>query len=87
MTPLEISVAIHYWCFPTPYKGGSENWNELECKIVTDMIVHHMLEKQGDNLTGNTPAMRCFMEALQAVPWPSIKWVCEPSPVTVTGSQ
>lgn len=88
MTPLEISIAIHYWCFPKqPYKGSEENWSELEHKIVADMIVRHLLEYQDGQLSGNTPAMRCFMEALQAVPWPSIRWVCESSqvsfPVTV----
>lgn len=93
MTPLEITIAIHYWCFPGPYKGGSENWTQLECKIVQDMLNRHLLEhnhepnalSSGRALTGNTPAMRCFIEAIQAVPWPRIKWVCDPSPVTQPG--
>lgn len=82
MTPLEISIAIHYWCYPTPWKGGSENWSEMDCKIVAEMTARHLVEYQNGNLTGNTPAMRCFIEALESVPWPSIKWVCEPSPVS-----
>jgi len=85
MTPLEITIAIHYWTSPVPYKGGSENWTELDSKIVQSMIDGHLLEYQGSNLSGNTPAMRCFIQALCDVPWPSIRWVCEKSPVSAGG--
>lgn len=73
-SPLEISIAIHYWCFPGPYKNGSENWTELESKIVQDMLDHGLLERDCGKLSGNTPALRVFMEALQAVPWPVRVW-------------
>ena len=80
MTPLEISIAIHYWCSPTPYKNGPENWTQLEQLIITEMINIELLACQNGTLSGNTPAMKCFMEALQAVPWPTKPWVCAPLP-------
>jgi hypothetical protein len=81
MTPLEIGIALHYWVSPKPYKDGKNSWTELEAKIITKMHDRHLLEYQNGQLSGNTPAMRAFVEALEAVPWPSMKWVVEPCPV------
>lgn len=75
MSPLEISIALHYWVSPEPWKRGSENWTELDGKIVQSMIDAKLLEYQGSNLSGNTPAMRAYVEALCDVPWPEIRWV------------
>lgn len=74
MTPLEITIAIHHWVSPEPYKDGSENWTELDHKIIAQMAACHLLERgPGGSVSGNTPAMRAFIEALESVPWPSIK--------------
>lgn len=81
MTPLEIEIALHYWTRPGPYKAGSENWTDLDSKIVTEMMDRKLLQSVDGKLTGNTPAMRAFVEALQAVPWPTMKWVVDPCPV------
>lgn len=75
MSPHEISIALHYWTTPLPWKGGSENWLPLDRKIVQSMIDAKLLEYQGANLSGNTPAMRAYVEALQDVPWPQIRWI------------
>lgn len=84
-SPLEIEIALHYWTCPEPYKNGSENWTDLDCKIVQSMIVAGLIENisSGDSLSklsGNTPAMRAYVKALEAVQWPFIMWVVPTGP-------
>lgn len=86
MTPLEINIALHYWTTPTPWKGCSSRWTELEHKIVQSMQEARLVEYQGLNLTGNTPAMRAYVEALCDVQWPQIRWVVPTSPRVVRDS-
>lgn len=83
MSPLEISIALHYWVSPTPWKGGSENWADIDAKIVHSMVLAKLLEYQGANLSGNTPAMRAYVEALSEVQWPEIRWVVPTGPRVV----
>jgi len=91
MSPLEIEIALHYWTSPQPYKKGSENWTDLECKIVQSMLDCGMLEhapnKDVQKISGNTPAMRAYIQALQAVQRPVIQWVVPTGPCPVSDGE
>jgi hypothetical protein len=79
-SPLERSILTHYWTTPSPWKNGSENWSDEDRRIVDKLIVLRLLRhEEGEHghhhLVANDDAVRVYMDALAAVPYPILKWV------------
>jgi hypothetical protein len=89
-SPLERAILTHYWCHPTPYKGGSENWAPAETAAVEYFLARKLLkfvpntDKEGTlgyHIEANRDAIEPYMGALAAVPLPVQKWVVPDEPV------
>lgn len=81
MTPLVISIGLHYHCRAGDYgKGtGDENWHAPAVREALAYFVQEGLlaaSPQGCEAEYYaTPALRVWVDALCAVPFPVQKWV------------
>jgi hypothetical protein len=78
----ERAILAHYFCFPGPWKGGSENWNQLDIDTIKRFIDRGLLiqHKEPQSIEGNHEALRVYMDALDAVPLPIQRWTIPEQP-------
>lgn len=83
-TPYEREILTHYWVSPEPWKNGSENWRDLDGKIIDKFVRLGLLRQVQHQEIGsvlvskivkNEEALRVYMDALAAVPLPVQRWV------------
>ena len=79
-TPLEISIALHYWTRPGDYGAGAPDFN-IDAPAVIEQrqqMVNAGLLVQV-NAPGRRydagPALECYVTALCNLPWPVQQWV------------
>lgn len=77
MTPLEISVLLHYYARPGDFREGDFSapiiTPTLEMFVKRGLLCHHL--PGSTQKYGSTEATRVFVEALCAVPAPVKRWV------------
>ncbi len=83
-TPLEISIGLWYWTRPGDY-GLDNGDNNFQAPAVRDtfrrfvdagLLCHCTTGEQ--NYEPNKPALKAWVDALCAVPFPKVQWVVEP---------
>lgn len=82
-TPLEISIALWYYCRVGDYGDGSGDNNHTAPAVQTtfqQFVDAGLLKRHEPNADlpqryYATDGMRVYVEALCAVPWPEQKWI------------
>jgi predicted transcriptional regulator len=81
MTPLQITMLLHYHTFAEPYINTNINLNWRGVRQQHEWLIIHNLLCNDDSTGGCgyrvTEKGRVYIEALQAVPLPVSKWVTE----------
>lgn len=79
MTPLQITMMIHYYCRPTPYaEHEPEHANSVAvqrqrlCLVRDELLYEDPTSNAFYVITGRG---RAYVEALEAMPLPIAKWV------------
>lgn len=80
MSPAEIKIALHYWVHPYDYDGiEAPNFVMEVCeKMVRAGLLRYDSPEVGvigPKFTRNEEAMKVYVEALCAIPWPVQVWV------------
>jgi len=79
-TPLQLSIAIHYYMRPGDYGrgNGDNNWDAPAVQDQIEQMAKHGLlrdsPRDGQRYEA-TPGLDAFITSLRAVPWPVQKWV------------
>ena len=84
-TPLEISIALHYYCRAGDYgRGcGDNNFHAPAVKeTLSEFVTRRLLDavpdvEASDQEYRRGPALECYVEALTAIPFPTQKWSIE----------
>lgn len=80
-TPLEISIALHYWTRVTDFGSEAPDFNINAPAVVeqrNQMVNARLLNPSygdGGRLYMAGPALERYVNALCSVPWPVQKWV------------
>ena len=78
---LEREILTWYWCYSSPFLGGSEFWKPIHARAVQRFVKVGLLIEGLNKDTGlpkilpNRDALRAYMEALDAVPLPVQRWI------------
>lgn len=85
-TPLEISIGLWYHTRPGDYGLGNSD-NNFEAPAVRETFKRFVdagllchCDKGEQNYRANEPALKAWVDALCAVPFPVVKWVVEQEP-------
>lgn len=85
-TALEREILTWFWCHPDPYLGGSQFWRPIHAEAVQRFVKAGLLVDGMENgqpkVLPNRPALRSYMDALDAVPLPVQRWVVPKDPTT-----
>jgi hypothetical protein len=73
-SPLEIKIALHYWCSSEPYDGPEAN-SPAFSQITATMCSRGLLVMRNGGLDGVHDVLKVYVETLCAVPWPVQMWV------------
>ena len=85
-TPLEISIGLWYFVRPGDYglNNGDNNFEAPAVWATFQRFVDAGLLRHCDsgerNYEPNEPALKAWVQALCAVPFPVVKWIVEPEP-------
>lgn len=82
-SPLEIKIALHYYCHPGDYDGGEGPHFESSAvrRMHIEFVERGLLRRvDGEPAEGEAhwtaaPALEVYVDALCAVPWPVQEWV------------
>ncbi len=84
MTPLEISILIHYRCSPTDFRDGDFSAPAVRQAIdqFKDSGFIRLTEDddKAEAIYVGTDKCRAYVEALEAVPEPVQRWVVPAAP-------
>ena len=80
-SPLEIKIALHYWCYPHDYENAEgPHWNSPVVRDIirrmqdAGLIVTLPVAADRPAIYGRGPALRCYIDALCSIPWPVQVW-------------
>lgn len=89
-TPLEREILTHYYCYPTKYKEGSENWSDPVCDAVEKLLelglLKRIVENGNNKIIANKDALEVYMDALAQVPLPVQVWAI-PTQITLRAAR
>lgn len=80
--PIDISMALHYWTTGTDFPGSVGETRGPQMRVISELCSAGLLEVNPDGPAAYkaTEAMRVYIDALLAVPYPVQKWVMPDAP-------
>lgn len=78
MTPLKVEILLHYWYSPEDYdpeRIGFPAQQEAIGEFVAAGLIRENLPGSSPRYTGNSDALRVYVEAILAVPVPHQEWI------------
>lgn len=74
MSPCDIEILLHYWCYPVPHPRADAPAVQESIQRFIDAGIFVRCDHAASGING-TEACRVLVEALCAVPFPVQRWV------------